>query len=116
MADRSHSAPTSDKATSSLISFGTLSTPISTSQPETINNPFLDIVRTIIEREPNVSPVSLEQISQTLEESGRILTRAYSHQIGIPLINFRLPSRTNFQTLAVTDSAADSIGDKPLES
>ena len=116
MADQLHSAPTSDQPTSSLISFGTFSTPVSTSQPETVNTPFLDTVRTIIERDPNVSPISPKQISQTLEESRRILTRAYSCQTGIPLINFGLPSRTNFQTLAVTDSATDSIGEKPLES
>ena len=116
MADQSHSTPTSDQPTSSLISFGTLSTPVSTPQPETVNTPFLDTVRTIIERDPNVSPVSPEQISQTLEESCRILTRAYSCQIGIPPIYFGLPSRTNFQTLAVTESAADLIGEEPLES
>ena len=115
MADRSHSAPTSDQPTSSLIIFGTLSTPVSTSQPETVNTPFLDTVRTNIERDPNVSPVSPEQISQTLEDSCRILTRAYSRQTGIPLIKFRLPSRTNFQTLAVTESVADPIGEEPLE-
>ena len=116
MADRSHSVPTNDQPTSSLISFGTLSTPVSTSQPETVNTSFLDTVRTIIERDPNVSPVSPEQISQTLEESRRILTRAYSRQTGIPPINFRLPSRTNFQTLAVTESVVDPIGKEPLES
>ena len=86
MADQLHSAPTSDQPTSSLISFGTLSTLVSTPQPKTVNTPFLDTVRTIIERDPNVSPVSLEQISQTLEESRRILTRAYSRQTGIPPI------------------------------
>ena len=92
-----------------------MSTPVSTSQPETVNTPFLDTVRTIIERDPNVSPVSLEQISQTLEESRRILTRAFSRQIGIPSIKFGLPSRTHFQTLAVTESATDPIGEEPLE-
>ena len=116
MAYRSHSAPTSDQPTSSLISFGTLSTLVSTSQPETINTPFLDTVRTIIERDPNVSLVSPEQISQTLEESCRILTIEHSLQTRIPPINFGLPSRTNFQTLAVTKSTADSIGEEPLES
>ena len=115
MADRSHNAPTSNQPTSSLTSFGTLSTSVSTSQPETVNTPFLDVVRTIIERDPTVSLVSPEQISQTLEESRRILTRAYSRQIGIPPINFGLPSRTHFQTLAVTESAADSIGEDPIE-
>ena len=103
MANRSHSAPTSDQPTSSLISFGTLSTPISTSQLEAVNTLFLDTVRNIIERDPNVSPISPEQIIQTLKESRRILTSAYSHQIGIPPINFGLPSRTNFQTLAMIE-------------
>ena len=51
-----------------------------------------------------------------MEESRRILTRAYSCQTGIPPINFGLPSRANFQTLAVTESVADSIGEEPLES
>ena len=116
MADRSHNTPTSDQPTSSLISFGTLSTLVSTPQPETVNTPFLDTVRTIIKRDPNVSLVSLEQISQNLEESHRILTRAYSRQTGIPPIKFGLPSRTNFQTLAVTESAVGSIEEEPLES
>ena len=69
MDDRSHKSPTSNQPTSSLTSFGTLSTLVSISQPKTINTPFLDAVRTIIERDPIVSPVSPEQISQTLEES-----------------------------------------------
>ena len=69
MADRSHNAPTSNHPTSPLMSFGILSTPVSTSQPKIVNTPFLDAVRTIIERDPTVSPVSPEQISQTLEES-----------------------------------------------
>ena len=116
MADLSHNSPTSNQPTSSLISFGTFSTSVSTSRLETVDTSFLDTIRTIIERDPNVSPFSPEQISQTLEESHRILTRAYSRQTGIPPINFRLPSRTNFQTLAVIDSTTDSIGDKPLES
>ena len=115
MVDRLHSCPTNDQPTSSLIIFGTLSTPVSTPQPETVNTPFLDTVRTIIERDPNVSPVSPEQISQTLEESRRILTRAYSLQTGIPPINFGLPSRTHFQTLEVTESATKQIRGEPLE-
>ena len=69
MADQSHNAPTSNQPTSPLTSFGTLSTLVSTSQPESITTPFLDMVRTIIERDPTVSPVSLEEINQTLEES-----------------------------------------------
>ena len=115
MADRLHNTPISDQPTSSLISFGTLSTPVSTPQPETVNTPFLDTVRTIIERDPNVSPVSPEQISQTLEESHRILTRAYSSQTGIPPNNFGLPSRTNFQTLEMTEAATYLAGEEPLE-
>ena len=111
-----HSAPTSDQPTSSLISFGTFSTLVSTTQLKTVNTPFLDTVRTIIERDPNVSLVSPEQISQTLEESRRILTRAYSLQTGIPPINFGLPSRTNFQTLVVTEVATDLAREEPLES
>ena len=66
MADQSHNAPTSNQPTSSLTSFGILSTLVSTSQLETVNKPFLDAVRTIIERDPIVSPVSLEEINQTL--------------------------------------------------
>ena len=115
MADRSHNAPTSNQPTSSLESFGTLSTPVSTSQPETVNTPFLDAVRTIIERDPTVSLVSPKEINQTLEESRRILTRAYSLQTGIPLINFGLPRRTHFQTLAVTELPVDPLREEPLE-
>ena len=115
MADRSHNTPTSNQPTSPLTSFGTLSTSVSTSQPETVNTPFLDAVRTIIERDLTISPISPEQISQNLEESRRILTRAYSCQTGIPPINFRLPSRTHFQTLAVIESTADQIGEEPIE-
>ena len=69
MADRSHNAPTSNQPTSPLTSFGTLSTLVSTSQPEFVTTPFLDMVRTIIERDPIISPVSPEEINQTLEES-----------------------------------------------
>ena len=92
-----------------------MSTPVSTSQPETLNTPFLDAVRTIIERDPTVSPVSPKEIDQTLEESRRILTRPYSRQTWIPPINFGLPSIAHFQTLVVTELAADPIGEKPLE-
>ena len=115
MFDRSHNSPTSNQHTSPLTSFGILSTLVSTSQPKTMNTPFLDAVRTIIERDPTVSPVSPEEINQTLEESHRILTRSYSHQIGIPSINFGLPSIALFQTLAVTKSPTDPIGEEPLE-
>ena len=66
MADRSHNAPTSNHPTSPLTSFGILSTLVSTSQPETLNTPFLYVVNTIIERDPIVSPVSPEEINQTL--------------------------------------------------
>ena len=96
MADRSHNAYTSNEPTSPLTSFGTLSTMVSTSQLETVNTPFLDAVRTIIERDPTISPVSLEEINKTLEESRRILTRSYSFQTWIPLINFGLPSGAHF--------------------
>ena len=115
MADRSHNAPTSNHPTSPLTSFGILSTLVSTSQPEPVTKPFLDTVRTIIERDPTISLVSPKEINQTLEESCRILTRAYSPQTGIPPINFRLPSRAHFQTLAVIESIVDSIGEEPLE-
>ena len=73
------------------------------------------MIRTIIERDTIVSPVSPEEINQTLEESHRILTRAYSHQTGIPPINFGLPRKAHFQTLAVIESATDLIGEGPLE-
>ena len=69
MVDRSHNAPTRNQPTSPLTSFGTLSTLVSTSQPEFVTTPFLDTVRTIIERDPSVLPVSLEEINQTLGES-----------------------------------------------
>ena len=115
MVDRSHNASTSNQPTSSLTRFGTLSTLVSTSQPETVNTPFLDAVRTIIEKYPTVSPVSLEEINQTLDESRRILTRAYSQQTGIPLINFGLPSRVHFLTLAVNESTVDLIGEEHLK-
>ena len=88
MVDRSHNTSTSNQPTSPLKRFRTLSTFVSTSQPKTVNTPFLDAVRTIIERDPAVSPFSPKEINQTLEESHRILTRAYSHQIGVPPINF----------------------------
>ena len=115
MVNWSHNAPTNIQPISPLTSFGTLSTLVSTSQPEFVTTPFLDMVRNIIERDTTVSPVSPKEMNQTLEESWRILTRAYSHQIGIPPINFGLPSRVHFQTLAVTKSAVDSIGEEPLE-
>ena len=115
MFDRSHNSPTSNQHTSPLTSFGILSTLVSTSQPKTMNTPFLDAVRTIIERDPTVSPVSPEEINQTLEESHRILMRAYSHQTRIPPTNFGLPSRAHFQTLEVTESTVDPIGEEPLE-
>ena len=88
MDDRSHNTSTRNQPTSPLTIFGTLSTLVSISEPKIVNTPFLDAVRTIIERDPTVSPVSPEEINQTLEESRRILTRAYSHQTGIPPINF----------------------------
>ena len=115
MADQSHNTPTSNQPTSPLMSFGIFSTLVSTSQLKIVNAPFLDAVRTIIERDPTVSPVSPEEINQILEESCRILTRAYSFQTGVPLINFRLPSRAHFQTLVVTELPADPIGEEPLE-
>ena len=115
MIDRSHNAPTSNQPTSPLTSFGTLSTLVYTSQPESVTTPFLDMVRTIIERDTTVSLVSLEEINQTSNESQRILTRAYSLQIGIPSINFGLPSKVHFQTLEVTESAVNAIGEEPLE-
>ena len=115
MVDRSHNAPTSNQPTSSLTSFGILSTSVSTSQPKTVNTPFLDAIRTIIERDPTVSLVSPKEINKTLEESRRILTRSYSHQTGIPPINFEFPRRAHFQTLVVTESATDPIGEEPLE-
>ena len=69
MADRSHNGPTSSQPTSPLTSFGTLSALVSTSQHESVTTPFLDMVRTIIKRDPTISPVSAEEINQTLEES-----------------------------------------------
>ena len=69
MADRSHNAPTSSQPTSPLTIFGTLSTLVYTSQPESVTTPFLDMVRTIIERDTTVSPVSPKEMNQTLEES-----------------------------------------------
>ena len=60
-------------------------------QSEGSRSPFIETVRSILERDHNTSPFTLEQSTQTLKESRHILTRAYAHQLGLPPIDYGLP-------------------------
>ena len=60
-------------------------------QPESSSSPFIDSVRRILERDRNTYPFTPKQNNHTLEESRRILTRAYAHQLGLTLIDYSLP-------------------------
>ena len=66
---------------------------LSTSQhpPEVSRSPFIETVRSILERDPLTSPFTPKQSTQNLEESRHILTRAYTNQLGIAPIDYGLP-------------------------
>ena len=67
----------------------------STSQhpPEVSKSPFIETVRSILERDHITSPLTPEQRTQNLEESRHILTRAYANQLGLSLIDYGLPRK-----------------------
>ena len=73
-------------------------------QSEVSKSPFIEIVRSILERDHITSPFTLEQSTQTLEESRHILTRAYAYQLGVTPIYYGLPrqQRSNPQLNIVT--------------
>ena len=55
------------------------------------DSPFRSVVREILERYHTSYPYTPHQIEQDLGEYRRVLNRIYSHQIGIPLVDFSLP-------------------------
>ena len=59
---------------------------------EVSRSPFIETVRSILERDHITSPFTPEQSTQTLEESWHILTRAYyANQLGVSPIDYGLP-------------------------
>ena len=60
-------------------------------QSEFSRSPFIEIVRSIHERDHITSPFTPEQSTQTLEESRHILTRAYANELGLTPIDYGLP-------------------------
>ena len=80
--------------------------------PKTSRSPFIDTVRSILERDHITSPFTPEKSIRTLEESRHILTRAYANQLGISPIDYGLPrqQRHNPQLTIVTQDleVADS--------
>ena len=78
--------------------------PTSQQHPKVNRSPFLEIVRSILERDSVTSPFTPEQNTQNLEESRHILTRAYANHLGISLIDYGLPrqQRHNPQLTIVT--------------
>ena len=77
---------------------------------ESNSSPFIDTVRSILERDRNTSPFTPEQSTQILEESRRILTRVYAHQLGLTLIYYSLPIQQQHD-LQLTTIDQDSIED-----
>ena len=67
-------------------------------QPESSNSPFIDIVRSVLKRDRKTSPFTPEQSTQTLEESRRIIIRAYGHQLGLTPIDYGLPRKQRRNT------------------
>ena len=65
--------------------------PTSQQPSEFSRSPILETVRNILECDPVTSPFTPAQSAQTLEESKRILTRAYANQLGVSPIDFGLP-------------------------
>ena len=65
---------------------------------------FIEIVRSILDRDHIISPFTPEQSTQTLEESQHILTRSYANQLGVTPIDYGLPrqQRHNPQLNIVT--------------
>ena len=77
--------------------------PTSQQPPEVSRSPFIETVRNILERDPVTSPFTPEQSTQDLEESRRILTRAYANQLGVSPIDYGLPrQRHNPQLNIIT--------------
>ena len=60
-------------------------------QSEVSRSPFIETIRSILERDPITYPFTPEQSTQNLEESRHILTRAYANQLGISPIDYGLP-------------------------
>ena len=58
---------------------------------EVSRSPFIETIRSILERDHITSPFTPEQSTQTLEESRHILTRAYANQLGVSPIDYGLP-------------------------
>ena len=78
--------------------------------PEVSRSPFIENVRSILERDHITSPFTLEQSTQTLEESRHILTRAYANQLGVSPIDYGLPrqQRRNSQLNIVTQDLVEA--------
>ena len=85
---------------------GKINEKFTTSQqpPETSISPFINTVRSMLERDHITSPLTPEQSNRTLEESRHILTRAYANQLGLSPIDYGLPrqQRRNPQLNVVT--------------
>ena len=79
-------------------------------QSEASRSPFIETVRSILERDHITSPFNFEQSTQTLEESCHILTRAYAHQLGLTPIDYSLPrqQRRNPQLNIITQDSAEA--------
>ena len=78
-------------------------------QSEVSRSPFIDTVRSILERDHITSPFTPEQSThQTLKESHHILTREYAHQLGLTPIDYGLPrqQRHNPQLNIITQDSA----------
>ena len=79
-------------------------------QSKVSRSPFIETVRSILERDHITSPFNLEQSTQTLEESRHILTRAYANQLGVTPIDYGLPrqQRHNPQLNIVTQDSVEA--------
>ena len=78
-------------------------------QSEVSRSPFIETMRSILERDHITSPFTPEHSTQTLEESCHILTREYSHQLGLTPIDYGLPrqQRRNPQLNIVTQDLVE---------
>ena len=79
-------------------------------QSEVSRSPFIETVRSILERDHITSPFTPEQSNQTLEESRHILTSAYANQLGVTPIDYGLPrqQRHNPQLDIVTQDSLEA--------
>ena len=66
--------------------------------PEVSRSPFIETIRSILERDHITSPFTPKQSTQTLEESRHILTRAYANQLGVSPIDYGLPRQQQCNT------------------